>query len=78
MKLEEERRLFIASGLIYDRLIPSPVMNQIKKNEDITMESQSSSSSACVNDSAMSEGITVITVSDKNGFRRDLLLYHLY
>ena len=66
MKLEEEeRRLFIASGLISGRLIPSPVMNQMKKKEDMTMESQSSSSAACVNDSAMSEVITMISVSDK-------------
>ena len=61
MKLEEEIRLFIASG----RLIPSPVINQIKKKEDMTMESQSNSSSACVNDLVMGEGIAMISVSDK-------------
>ena len=65
MKLEEERRLFITPGLISGRLIPCPIMNQMKKKEDMTMESQSSSSTACVNDSAMSEVITMISVSDK-------------
>ena len=79
MKLEgEERRLFIASGLISGRLIPSPVMNQMKKKEDITMESQSSSSSACVNDSAMSEGIIVISVSDKKWIQKRFVVHSYY
>ena len=75
MKLEEEeRRLFIALGLISGGVIPSLVINRMKKKEDITMESQSNSSSACVNDSAMREGIVVISVNDKKWIQKRFIV----